>query len=264
MESAIRAQGLSKTFKHERGHRSFLKLLKSWPGGESGADHRFSALHDVSFAIGAGNKTALLGNNGAGKSTLLRILAGLYRQSSGTFKVTGKVLYLPGMAIGMHPELSVTQNIVLHSAIYGIPRQISIQNIPEILAWAELEDFADLEFRRLSDGMKARLAFSTCRHITADIHLLDEALSSGDRNFRAKCDRYFEQQADANRTFLVATHNLEFAKSFCSDAIFLNKGRIISFGPVSEILELYENFDGSNITAAKRLAISSDSSAGLQ
>ena len=101
----------------------------------------FSALKDVSFTIQSGSNTALIGNNGAGKSTLMRILAGLYRQSSGTFEVRGKTLYLPGMAIGMHPELSLTQNIILHSAIYGVPRSISQQNIPDILAWAELENF---------------------------------------------------------------------------------------------------------------------------
>lgn len=243
MEAAIRAQGLYKTFGHEKGRRSLLKLVRSWKNGETRPHHDFSALQDVSFTIRPGSRTALIGNNGAGKSTLLRIVAGLYRQSAGSCEVNGTILYLPGTAIGMHPELSLSQNIILHSAVYGIPRKTSIGNIPDILAWAELEDFADLEFRKLSKGMKARLAFSTCRHITADIHLLDEAMSGGDRNFRAKCDRYFEQQAQTRTTYFVATHSLAFARSFCTDVLFLHKGRVVGFGPTEEILEMYENFD---------------------
>jgi len=249
METAIRVQGISKGFDHERGHRPFLRLIASGVAGNPGRPGNFSALKDVSFSIRSGAKTALIGNNGAGKSTLLKILAGLYRQSTGTVEVTGKILYLPGMSIGMHPELTVTENIILHSAIYGISRTTSMQNIQDILAWAELEPFADLEFRKLSAGMQARLAFSTCRHISADVHLLDEALSSGDRSFRAKCDGYFEHQSKTNRTYLVATHNLKFAESFCTDALFLHKGRVIGFGPTEEILEQYKNFNERNASA---------------
>ena len=246
MEPAISAKNICKTFGHERGHRSLLKLYRSWSDGDARNMRQFSALTDVSFEIKSGKNTALIGNNGAGKSTLMRILAGLYRQSAGTYEVRGKSLYLPGMAIGMHPELTLKQNVVLHSAIYGVPRNISLQNIPEILEWAELEAFADLEFRKLSKGMQARLAFSTCRHINADVHLLDEALSSGDRNFKAKCNRYFEEQAGTSTTYFVATHDLKFARSFCSEALFLHKGRVMGFGPTEEILDLYENFDAGN------------------
>jgi ABC-type polysaccharide/polyol phosphate transport system ATPase subunit len=249
METAIRVQGISKGFDHEQGHRPILKLMASWADGKPGRPDNFYALKDVSFSIQSGVKTALIGNNGAGKSTLLKILAGLYRQSSGTVEVKGKILYLPGLSIGMHPQLTVTENIILHSAIYGISRTASTQNIQDILAWAELERFADLEFRKLSKGMQARLAFSTCRHITADIHLLDEALSSGDQNFKAKCDRYFEQQSTTDRTYLVATHSLKFAQSFCTDAIFLHKGRLIGCGPTEEILEQYEKFNERKASA---------------
>jgi ABC-2 type transport system ATP-binding protein len=110
----------------------------------------------------------------------------------------------------------------------------------EILSWADLQDFAEAKLRALSSGMKTRLAFSAARYINRDIHLFDEVLSAGDKNFREKCEVVFEDYKHTAKTFIVATHNLNFVKTFCTKALWLHKGRQIAFGEVETILSRYQ------------------------
>ncbi len=87
--------------------------------------------------------------------------------------------------------------------------------------------------------MRARLAFSLTRHFDTDIFLLDEAFAVRDKDFREKYEEVFRNQKNGNRTYLIATHDLEFAKLFCSKTIWLHKGRLMAFGETEAILDQY-------------------------
>jgi lipopolysaccharide transport system ATP-binding protein len=134
----------------------------------------------------------------------------------------------------------VKENLYLYGAIYRINRPSIRAKLDDILEWAELTDFVNAQLKTLSSGMKTRLAFSIMRHIEADIFLLDEALTAGDKNFQTKCDQFFEECKQRETTFLVSTHNHRFAQSFCSKTIWLHKGEILAFGDTSEVLKWYE------------------------
>jgi ABC-2 type transport system ATP-binding protein len=198
-----------------------------------------TVLTDISLEIRRGEKVGVIGNNGAGKSTLLRLIAGLYVPSKGELHVNGDVTFLAGLGLGMVDDLTVEENIYLYGAIFGLQRRKIKHVLRDILEWAELQDFVTAKLKTLSTGMRTRLAFSTTRYIDSDIVLMDEALSAGDRTFKKKCEDVFESYKTNNRTFLLASHDIEFVKRFCAKTLWLHKGRQIAFGDTVPVLEKY-------------------------
>jgi ABC-type polysaccharide/polyol phosphate transport system ATPase subunit len=238
-EIAIRITDLHKAFPHRDGQITAFKRLSMM------ARHRhrpepLPALTAIDLAIPAGSKVALIGNNGAGKSTLLRTLAGIYRPTRGTVEVDGKLTILAGWGVGLIDDLTVRENIYLYGAIYGLTRTEISERLADILEWAELEEFETSKLHTLSSGMRTRLGFSTVRHVESDIFLLDEAFSAGDQDFREKCDRHFQEEKNGGRTFLIATHSLGNITSICSEAMWLDKGRLIAYGPADDVIAEYK------------------------
>lgn len=240
MDYIIRAHQLCKTFPVERDSTTAYRLLQKAFTGELSFREAFPALRDINLEILKGERIGLIGNNGAGKTTLLKTIAGLYKPNSGKLYVGGSVTLLAGLGIGMLEELSVRENIILYGVVYGVAREKMVENLHEILAWAELQDFAEAKLRALSSGMKTRLAFSAARYIDRDIHLFDEVLTAGDKNFREKCEAVFENYQRTDKTFIVATHSLSFVKTFCTRALWLHKGRQVAFGEIDTIVSRYQ------------------------
>jgi ABC-type polysaccharide/polyol phosphate transport system ATPase subunit len=236
---AIRLDHVAKRFSLERERvtlfRAFhRRLLRARP-----ATTGLYALKDISLEVLRGEKIGVIGDNGSGKTTLLKVIAGLHRPDVGQVSVAGDVCLLAGVGIGMLHELSVRENVFLYGAIYGMGRHQLRKSFPEIIEWAELEDFVRAELKTLSSGMRTRLAFSVARHIETDILLLDEALSAGDRRFRQKCNDYFETSRHSTRTTLVATHDLDFVQMFCCKTLWLHRGRQMAFGETQEVVAQY-------------------------
>jgi ABC-type polysaccharide/polyol phosphate transport system ATPase subunit len=198
-------------------------------------------LNNINIKVGKGETIGIIGNNGSGKTTFLKLIAGLYKPNSGKVILNGKLTLLAGLGIGMLDEISVRENVFLYGSIFGLERDEIKEKLLEILEWAELRNFVDAKLRTLSSGMRARLAFSTIRHVETDIFLLDEALSAGDRNFKVKCEEYFNNSKNNGTTFLIATHDLKFVKMFCNKTLWLCKGNQKDFGETDSVLKHYED-----------------------
>jgi ABC-type polysaccharide/polyol phosphate transport system ATPase subunit len=237
-DCVVRISQLSKFFERN-GQHTLYRLLKGKLVGNNADSQSFAALNDINIEIMRGEKVGLIGNNGAGKSSLLKVIAGLYAASSGEIRVTGEVTLLSGLGIGMLDELSVEENIFLYSAICGLERKKTKKNLQEIIEWAELQGFERAKLKTLSTGMNTRLAFSITRHIESDIVLMDEALSAGDKTFRKKCEGVFENYRNNDRTFVFASHDLEFVKKFCTRTLWLQKGQQLAFGDTDLVLQRY-------------------------
>jgi ABC-type polysaccharide/polyol phosphate transport system ATPase subunit len=237
--SAIRAQDVNKVFSRGRSYDTAFRTLTKRLFGGFGKSETFSALKNLNFEIFKGEKIAIVGNNGSGKTTLLRVIAGLYRPSGGAIQVDGDMILLRGVAVGMIDELSAAENLFLYGSIYGLERETIKAKFHEIFKWAELEPFAGAKLGTFSTGMKARLAFSAVRYFEADIFLLDEAFSATDRNFKAKYEEVFRKQRNSDRTFVIATHDLEFARTFCTKTLWLDDGEQMAFDSTDKVLKLY-------------------------
>ncbi len=236
---AISLSKVTKTFSVIRNRKTIVNSIKGVLSGNNNDSKPYSALNDINFEILEGEKIGIVGINGSGKTTLLKTIAGLYKPNNGEVHINGKMILLAGYGIGMVDELSVKENIYLYGAIYGIDRKVLDETILEIIEWAELQDYIDAKLKTLSSGMRTRLGFSVARFMHADIYLLDEALSAGDKNFKQKCDEYFDSTRNEDKTYLVASHNLEFLKMFCKKTLWLHMGNQMAFGDTDSVLEQY-------------------------
>jgi len=111
---------------------------------------------------------------------------------------------------------------------------------PDIINFAELEDFQDRPFRQLSSGMKARLAFSIACLVKPDILILDEVLSVGDGAFKKKSETRMKEVIASGATTIFVSHSLNQTKSLCNKVLWLDKGRQMAFGDTDMVIGMYE------------------------
>ena len=100
----------------------------------------------------AGEFFGIIGRNGSGKSTLLKCLAGIYRPDRGAIAVGGRVSPFIELGVGFNPELTARDNVVVNAALLGIPTAEALARFPEIIRFAELEQFVDLKLKNYSSG----------------------------------------------------------------------------------------------------------------
>jgi lipopolysaccharide transport system ATP-binding protein len=199
------------------------------------------ALDGVSFSVVPGETVGLMGRNGSGKSTLLRILGGLTNPTRGTVAVCRKVSGLLTLGEGLHPLLSGEENALTGAILAGLTRSEARQRLPEIAAFAELEDHMDQPLRTFSDGMRLRLAFSVAVHVDPEILLIDEVLAVGDLRFQEKCYSFLNDLQDRGVTVIVTSHYLEQIRRLCQRAVWLADGRVKCVGEAAEVADAYED-----------------------
>jgi ABC-type polysaccharide/polyol phosphate transport system ATPase subunit len=232
-------RNVARSFPLQTSNNTLYRALTRGIANGHGNGNGFYALKEINLEIARGEKVAVVGDNGAGKTTLLKLIGGLYRPTVGEVDTRGEMVLLRGAEIGMVDELTAAENVFLYGSIYGVHRDKIKQNFDEIFEWAELSSFMGARLATLSSGMRARLAFSALRHLDAEIFLLDEAFSAVDRHFQRKYEQVFEEQKNSDRTFVIATHSMDFAKTFCTKTLWLEKGKQKAFGATEEVLDRY-------------------------
>jgi ABC-2 type transport system ATP-binding protein/lipopolysaccharide transport system ATP-binding protein len=201
--------------------------------------HIVSALNDVSLDIRAGDRVAIIGANGAGKTTLLRVLAGIYRPTSGSVDVDGRCLSLFDLQAGFDEEATGYENIMRRGLVIGARRSEIDARRAEIAEFSELGDRLDLPLRTYSSGMMLRLIFAVATAVEGEIVLLDEWIGVGDQQFRKKARQRLDEIVVRAGILVLASHDVELIKSTCNRAILLEEGRIVAAGPIEEILGRY-------------------------
>ena len=219
------------------------RLLHRGTGGriarESGNRLCVRALEDVSLVFGHGDRVGLVGHNGAGKSTLLRVLAGAYEPTRGHVRRRGRTASLLSVSLGIEPEATGYENIMRRGLFLGLlPEQVR-ERVEEIAEFSELGDYLDMPVHTYSTGMRLRLAFAVCTCFEAEILLMDEWLSVGDRSFVAKARRRIEKFVSRAGILVLASQNVALLKRFCDTGVLLEAGRVKSRGPIGEVLREY-------------------------
>ena len=188
--------------------------------------NNYTALKGVSFDIKKGEFIGIVGRNGAGKSTLLKIIAEIYRPTSGSVQVNGRLVPFIELGVGFNPNLSGRDNVYLNGAMLGFSKREIDKMYKSIVDFAELRKFMDQKLKNYSSGMKVRLAFSIAIKASADILLLDEVLAVGDAAFQEKCYQYFESIKDKGGTVVLVTHSMALVRRFCDRAVLIEGGKI--------------------------------------
>ncbi len=251
-EQAIVSRGLSKAYLLYREPRDRLRqavrprlarLLR--PLGVRLAERQYYAEHwalrDVSFEVGRGETVAIIGRNGAGKSTLLQLICGTLTPSAGTVEVQGRVAALLELGSGFNPEYTGRENVLLNAAVLGLPREVALERMEAILAFAEIGSFIDQPVKTYSSGMTMRLAFAVAAHVDADVLLVDEALAVGDAYFQQKCMRWL-RDFQRRGTLLFCGHDLGAVVGLCERAIWIDRGQLRMSGPAKDVADAYASF----------------------
>ena len=198
------------------------------------------AVNDVTFQVERGETVAFFGRNGAGKSTILKMITGVSYPSEGTIDVKGRVSALLELTSGFDPELTGRENIYLKGQLCGLQDDEIAELEDEIVDFAEVDEYIDQPVRTYSSGMKARLGFAVNVNIHPEILIVDEALSVGDKEFRAKCLEKVNNIIEKDHvTLLFVTHSTSTARQFCDRGIYMVKGELKFDGDIDTAIDLY-------------------------
>ena len=245
---AISIENISKKYILSHKKKKYQNLKESVSGflgelftskDEEETKEVFWALKNINFDIEQGDRIGIVGSNGAGKSTLLKILSRITEPTSGQVKVNGRMASLLEVGTGFHPDLTGRENIFLNGAILGMKQQEIKRQFDEIVSFAGIEKFLDTPVKRYSSGMYVRLGFAIAAHLEPEILIVDEVLAVGDSEFQKKCLGKMKDVSNSGRTILFVSHNSTAIQGLCNKAAFLQKGSLVKYGEVGEVLHDY-------------------------
>jgi ABC-2 type transport system ATP-binding protein len=194
----------------------------------------------VSFAVQPGEVFGLLGPNGAGKSTLIRMLTTLLPPTSGTATVAGfDIAEQPDgvrRAIGVIPqamtsdtELSVEENLIIFSKLYGVPGAKRKKLIDELLAAVDLTEWRDKQVMYLSGGMRRRVEIARGLVHEPKIFFLDEPTTGLDPVSRvAVWEMIRKIKEQRGLTVLLTTHYMDEADKLCDRIAIVDHGKLVA------------------------------------
>lgn len=204
------------------------------------------ALRDVSFAVEAPQRVAVVGPNGAGKTTLFKVVAGLLRPLSGRLTVHGHepgrhtcVAYVP-----QHREVDLrfpasVRDVVMMGRVREIgmfrrPGSRDRERVEEALEQVGMLGLRDAPIGSLSGGQQQRAFLAQAVAQEAQLALLDEPLTGLDAPSQDAILEILERLKDQGVTTLVATHDLQLSRERFDRALLLNR-RVVAFGPPREV-----------------------------
>lgn len=209
------------------------------------------ALQDINFVVSKNEKMAIIGANGAGKSTLLMLLNGLLG-GRGLIKISGQELTsrtvkMIRQKVGLvfqNPDDQLFMPAVLDDVAFGlasrrkglseIERQEIVDKVKGILKELKAEHLIYRSTMHLSLGEKKKIALAGILITNPEILLLDEPTSGLDPAGRRWLESYLTR---LDRTIIMATHDLDFARKVCRRVILLNRGQLAADGPGAQVLD---------------------------
>ena len=236
-DPAVLVEGVSKSFRlyHERASSLKERVVNR----RRASFEEFWALKDVSLSIDTAETAGLIGANGSGKTTLLKTVAGIIRPTSGRITTRGRIASLLELGAGFHPDLTGRENVYLNASILGLSRKETDRYFDQIVAFAELEPFIDMQVRHYSSGMYVRLGFAVAVHVDPEILIVDEVLAVGDEAFQRRCLGRIRDFQREGRTIVFVTHAVDIVREICTRAFFLEKGKLVADGRPSDVVDTF-------------------------
>lgn len=194
-------------------------------------------LHGISFDVGAGSITAVMGPSGSGKSTLLALAAGLLMPDAGTVHRRSARLGMVFQDPALLPWRTALDNVAFPLIALGLRQRERRDRARAMLAAVGLSgDDAGKYPRQLSGGMRQRVALARALVIEPDLLLCDEPFSALDALVRAELWRIVRDiHARSGLTMLIVTHDGPEAMQ-CDRLAILSAGRLEQVGAPAEIL----------------------------
>lgn len=233
--------------------RSLKKAFLGKAGGAIGRNDSdvvvVEALRDITLSLKEGDRVGLVGHNGAGKSTLLRLLSGIYEPTRGSALVRGRVAPVFDLGVGMDPEISGYENILIRGMFMGMTRKQMLAKVDEIAEFTELGEYLNMPLRTYSTGMRVRIALGVVTSIDPEILLLDEGIGAVDADFMKKARTRLQALVERSGILVFASHSNEFLAQLCDRAIWIDHGQIRMSGGIEEVVRSYEGDDAADHVA---------------
>ncbi|MFC0582691.1 ABC transporter ATP-binding protein [Micrococcoides hystricis] len=220
--------------------RGFLGKLK---GRITGQKRRVTveALKPLSLAFYEGETIGLIGRNGSGKSTLSKIIAGHLTPTTGRILATDSPIML-GVNASLIQSLSGAQNIRLGCLAMGMTHEQIDEKYDSLVELTGLEKAIDLPMKTYSSGMSARLRFAIATAVDPEILVIDEALNTGDAQFKARTQARMDELRKNAGLVILVSHSISTIKQMCTRAVWLDKGTLVMDGDVAEVTAKYQSF----------------------
>ena len=211
-------------------------------------DTGVEALKGIDLTIPQGSFFGLLGPNGAGKTTTIGILTGLINKTSGAAKILNHdsiVDYKNARrSIGLSPQeinldvfFSIKKILEFQAGYFGVPSNVAIKKVDEVLKKLGIYDKKDNTARHLSGGMKRRVQIAKALVHDPPILILDEPTAGVDIELRHMLWDYLTDLNKEGKTILLTTHYIEEAEKLCNEIAIINNGEIIKQGETKSIIK---------------------------
>lgn len=204
---------------------------------------RRKVLDEVSFEVESGEIFGFLGPNGSGKSTTIKILLEVIFPSSGSATLFGEALGSKAakQRIGFLPEnpyfyehLSSRQFLSFHGALWGMSGKILQNRISEVIELVGMAGTDDLRLRGFSKGMLQRIGLAQAILHNPDLIILDEPMTGLDPVGRKEVRDLMIDLKRRGKTVFFSTHILSDVESICDRIAILNRGKLLSCGPLGQ------------------------------
>jgi teichoic acid transport system ATP-binding protein len=197
------------------------------------------AVRGVSLTAWRGQAIGLIGPNGSGQSTLLRAIAGLMTPESGAI-YTQRQPSLLGVGAALMGDMTGERNVVLGCLAMGMTPAEVKEHYDEICEFAGIGEFISLPMSTYSSGMAARLRFAIAAIKAHEVLLIDEALATGDAEFRRRSEARIRELREAAGTVFLVSHGLGVVRETCERAIWMEQGKVVIDGEANAVVDAYE------------------------
>ena len=166
-------------------------------------------------------------------------MAGIYQPSEGVVRSETKPYLLAGVGTGYSSGLTGRENIILLGTIIGKSKAEVEEKIPELVEFAELEEWIDEPLKTYSSGMNARLGMAGIAYFRPEVLLIDEVLGVGDPTFKEKSKAKIMEMVEEASTVMLASHSHNLLIEICDRVVYLEKGKIKAIGNPRDVIDVY-------------------------
>lgn len=211
------------------------------------------ALTGVRLLIQKGEFVGFIGRNGSGKSTLMNIVAGQMNPTVGRVWAVDRPAKL-GVNVALVPALSGDRNIRLGCLAQGMSPHEVDEIFDELVEIAALGKALHWPMKAYSSGMAARLRFAVATATNPHILILDEALNTGDAQFRARGQARMQEIRKNAGCVMFVSHSMSEIRQLCTRVVWLDDGQVIMDGDTTEVVDRYDEYmamlaDGNLLSA---------------
>lgn len=229
------------TSRSHEARDSAIKFFGLGPSGSRTKAVNVLALKEVSLVVQQGESVGIIGRNGSGKSTLLKLVGGQVPPTTGAVYATSTPVML-GVNAALIPGLSGDQNIVLGCLAMGMTHAQISDKYDEIVELSGLEDAIHMPMKSYSAGMSSRLRFAIAAAIDPEILIIDEALNTGDAQFKDRTRKKMMELLELAGTVFLVSHSMPTVADLCNRVIWLDQGELIADGEPGEVIKWYRTF----------------------